>query len=78
MSGRLSLCCVVLRDVRRINQGTGLLDGVEVRLLAAELRPARPAEVRRYGGGCGCGVRCLNGGALSSPMASTTPMDSTS
>lgn len=60
-----ALCGVVradgdLRDVRRINQGTGLLDGVEVRLLAAGLRPARPAEVRRCGGAadavCAVGV----------------------
>lgn len=47
-----SLCCVVavdgeLRDVRRVSDGTGQLEGIEVRFLASELRPARPVLVRR-------------------------------
>lgn len=55
-----ALCCVVradgdLRDVRRLNQSTGLPEGIEVRLLAAELRPARPAAVQRCSG---LRVRC--------------------
>jgi hypothetical protein len=37
----------VLRDVRRIDGATGALDGIEVRFLAAELRPARSAMLRR-------------------------------
>lgn len=54
------LCCVVavdgeLRDVRRVSHGTGQLEGIEVRFLAAELRPARPAAVRRCSG---LRVRC--------------------
>ncbi|MEW2484525.1 hypothetical protein AB0876_33540 [Mycobacterium sp. NPDC049093] len=49
------LCCVVaadgdLRDVRRVSQHTGLLEGIEVRFLHAELRSARPESVRRCAG----------------------------
>lgn len=55
-----ALCCVVrtdgdLRDVRRVNQSTGLPEGIEVRFLATELRPARPAGVQRC---LGLRVRC--------------------
>lgn len=47
-----ALCRVVrvegdLRDVRRVSASTGQLEGIEVRFLASELRPARPA-VRRW------------------------------
>ncbi|KMV13869.1 hypothetical protein ACT17_32945 [Mycolicibacterium conceptionense] len=47
-----ALCCVVradgdVRDVRRVNQSTGLPEGPEARFLAAELRPARPVAVQR-------------------------------
>lgn len=42
-----------LRDVRVVEAATGVLDGVEVRLLAAELRPASLATVRRYEGAAG-------------------------
>lgn len=38
----------VLRDVRRVSDTTGDLDGIEMRFLAAELRPARLAVLRRY------------------------------
>ncbi len=37
-----------LRDVRRVEAATGELDGIELRYLAAELRPARPTTLRRY------------------------------
>lgn len=55
-----ALCRVVgadgtLRDVRRVDQRTGLPEGIEVRFLAAELRPARPEVVRRC---VGLRVRC--------------------
>ena len=74
LRSRGALRCVVradgdVRDVRRVNQSTGRPAGPEVRFLAAELRPARLAAVQRCFG-CGCGVRCLNGG-VPSP---TTPM----
>jgi len=39
---------VALRDVRRVVAATGALDGVEVRFLAAELRPVRSLVARRY------------------------------
>ena len=50
-----ALCRVVgvqgeLRDVRRVNPSTGALEGVEVRFLACELRPA---SAWRPGGGVG-------------------------
>ena len=38
-----------LRDVRRIEAATGELDGIELRFVAAELRPARSMTLRRYG-----------------------------
>uniref|UniRef100_A0A5Q5BT94 Uncharacterized protein n=2 Tax=unclassified Mycobacterium TaxID=2642494 RepID=A0A5Q5BT94_MYCSS len=38
----------VLRDVRRVEAATGDLDGIELRFVAAELRPVRPAVARRY------------------------------
>ncbi|MCT7373280.1 hypothetical protein [Mycolicibacterium llatzerense] len=46
------LCRVVraegeLRDIRRVSQDTGALEGIEVRFLATELRPAR-TSVRRW------------------------------
>lgn len=37
-----------LRDVRRVESATGELDGIELRFLAAELRPARPVTLRRW------------------------------
>ncbi len=37
-----------LRDVRRIEAATGELDGIELRFVAAELRPARPMTLRRH------------------------------
>lgn len=37
-----------LRDVRRVESATGALDGIELRFVAAELRPARPTTLRRY------------------------------
>ena len=37
-----------LREVRRIEATTGALDGIEMRFLAAELRPVRPSVARRY------------------------------
>ncbi|MGB8404228.1 MAG: hypothetical protein WCE30_09205 [Mycobacterium sp.] len=45
------LCRVVrvegdLRDVRRVSAATGEMEGIEVRFLASELRPARPAVLR--------------------------------
>ncbi len=45
------LCRVVraegnLRDIRRVSATTGALEGIEVRFLAAELRPARPSVQR--------------------------------
>ena len=39
----------VLRDVRRVEAATGELEGIELRFVAAELRPARPMTLRRYG-----------------------------
>jgi hypothetical protein len=47
------LCRVVraqgdLRDIRRVDQSSGELEGIEVRFLASELRPARPALLRWY------------------------------
>lgn len=46
-----TLCRVVrvegdLRDIRRVGVATGELEGLEVRFLAAELRPAGPALLR--------------------------------
>ncbi|MFQ2845651.1 hypothetical protein [Mycobacterium paragordonae] len=38
----------VLRDVRRVEAATGELDGIELRFVAAELRPARPMTLRRH------------------------------
>ena len=45
------LCRVVrvegeLRDIRRVGQSSGELEGIEVRFLASELRPASPAALR--------------------------------
>lgn len=37
-----------LRDVRRVETATGVLDGIEMRFLAAELRPVRASVMRRY------------------------------
>lgn len=37
-----------LRDVRRVEAATGELDGIELRFVAAELRPARPMTLRRH------------------------------
>lgn len=37
-----------LRDVRQIEATTGAPDGIEMRFLAAELRPVRPSVARRY------------------------------
>lgn len=47
------LCRVVrvqgdLRDIRRVGQTSGELEGIEARFLASELRPARPAVLRWY------------------------------
>lgn len=55
-----ALCWVVraegqLRDVRKVNERTGALEGLEVRFVASELHPARPAAVRRC---LGLRVRC--------------------
>lgn len=38
----------VLRDVCRVEGATGALEGIEVRFVASEVRPARPFVVRRY------------------------------
>ncbi|WP_308160194.1 hypothetical protein [Mycolicibacterium goodii] len=38
----------VLRDLRRVDGATGTLEGIAVRYVADELRPARPFVVRRY------------------------------
>lgn len=50
-----ALCRVVrsegdLRDVRRVSAVTGQLEGIEVRFLASELRPACPALLRWHDG----------------------------
>lgn len=37
-----------LRDVRRVEGATGVLDGIEMRFLTAELRPVRASVMRRY------------------------------
>ncbi len=37
-----------LRDVRLVEAATGVLDGIEMRFLAAELRPVRASVARRY------------------------------
>ena len=47
----------VLRDVRQVDAATGALEGIEVRYVADELRPARPFVLRRYeGAGRACGA----------------------